>query len=384
MKCILICDEGFETIVSNDFKNKFNIQSTDISPTAIEFEIGDKIEDYQKIAEICYTFQGAIKILTNVETFEVEDNYEKLEKAVIPAIQSLEKNLNLKSETVRFDCTRKGDHRFKSTAITDVLTKNSFKTHKRDYKKSPLAIFAYVKNEKGFIGLDFSGRILCKRDYKIFLGSNTLRGTIAYNLLNYAEYDGKETIVDPFMGSGTIPVEAGLLVSHTSPFFFTKEKFLFTKLLPDIDWESWFNEIDSKRIKQINQIYGFDSLLKFLKHSQKNAKIADINKSINLSKVEVDWIDTKFDEFSIDKIITHPPLYTEHGSTTKIRKVYSELFNRGKEILTKKGKIILINSPKGTEVTESVAKIEGYELLDKQIVYEGQEKLNITTFKLKK
>lgn len=380
MKCILICDEGFETIVSADLKEKFNISSTKLDKTIVEFEIGETEADYKKVAEIAYTLQSAIKILTHVKSCNSKEKLEEIEPEVISAAKIFEQDFNLKPETIKFNCTRKGEHQFKSVNITEILSKTIFTDIKRDYKNSNFEVLCYIKDEKGYIGLDFTQRILFKRDYRIFLGSSTLRSTIAYNLLKYAKYNQKEVIIDPFMGSGTIPIEAALLASKTSPFYFSKEKFAFTKILPKIDWDSWFDEIDKRRVDDKKEIYGFDSLLKFLKHTQKNAKIANINKILNLSKVEIDWIDTKVEEKSVDKIITHPPLYTEKGSTTKIKKVYNDMFNRCSEILKKKGKIILINTPKSIEVIEEIAKKYDYKLEDKTEVFEGQEKLCLITY----
>ena len=378
---LIICDEGFEEIVSNSLIKQFeNIKIEKIETTKVYFKSGNELEDYEKLAEISYTFQSAIKVISNIETFIVEEDLEKTKENLILASKQFETNIKenkvIKFKTVKIDSIRKGNHEFKSTFLTENISKNTFKEFQRDYKKGDLNIFSYVKNQEGIIGIDISGRSLNKRDYKIFLSSNSLRATIAYNLIEFANIKKSDTILDPFMGAGTIVIEAGLYLSKKSPFFFSKEKFKFTQMI-DNDWDSWFKKIDDRFENNKKEIYGFDSLLKFLKFAQKNAKIADINKTINLSKVDVDWIDTKFEEESIDKIITHPPALTEHGSKTKIIRIFKDFLKRSNEILKPKGIIVIINTEKSIDEIEKIAKIEQYKILEKKDVYEGKQKLKI-------
>ncbi|MFT4326212.1 MAG: methyltransferase [Candidatus Woesearchaeota archaeon] len=350
---ILICDEGFEDVVVKDLKNR-KIAAKIESPTVISFEA-----DYDTCVLLAYSLQSAIKLITEVSVFEASSDLEETAKRInVPKVQG----------SVNVSCVRKGGHLYRSV---DLASQIAQKFEHTSYKKADNYVFIYVKDDKGYSGLDISARTLSKRDYKVFTGAASLRGTVAYNTLLLADATEKDVILDPFMGSGTIVLEAGLYFSKTSPFLFSKDKFAcFNKEI--------FDSYDAKRKPDQFDIYGFDSLLKFLKYTQKNAKIADINKNVHISKVSIDWLDTKMEEHSVDKIVTHPPFLTEHGSKTKIMKVYKDFFNQADFVLKKKGTITLItNEQSESYITESN---EIFKETHRRIVFEGQQELLILQY----
>ena len=121
-------------------------------------------------------------------------------------------------------------------------------------------------------------------------------------------------------------------------------------------------------------------MLKFLKNTQKNAKIADINKSLTLSKCSIDWLDTKFEDASIDKIVTNPPYLTEHGSKTKINRVFKDFFNQAKMILKENGTIVLITNYNSAEYLKTAADQNNFKCEKEWDVYEGKQEMLILKF----
>lgn len=340
---LAICDQGFEELVSKDLED-FGAKIIRIEETAVLFEANN-------LPEISYLHQGIIKLISDVKVFEVSATLdETLKNIVVPEID----------EKVKVSCVRKGSHNFKSVDVAEgVPIKN------KTYKGAKKEIFIYIKDKKGYIGFDFTGRNLAKRDYKVFTGASTLRGTVAYNLIRHAKVKKNDVILDPFMGSGTIVIEAALYFSKTSPFLFSKEKFLFEKDLEKFDEKRDFSKLE---------IYGFDYLLKFLKYAQKNAKIADVNKIINLSKVSIDWIDTKMEEGLVDKIITHPPFM----QGKKTLQTYSYLFNQAEYLLKPDGEIFLITNDNSAEYIKKYS--EKFKLEDEKEVWEGKQKMVILKY----
>jgi len=374
MKCALICDEGFEEVVARQLKS-YKIEIIEINPTCILFNA----ENHEIVAEICYTFQSAIKILTNIEQFNAVPDLEKTFRDI--KVKNLEKEIaNFKKGELKITCVRKGAHNFRSIDLASKISHNYFKDFIKTYKNHQIEVLAYIKDKKGYIGIDFTGRTLSKRDYKIFNNAGTLRGSIAYNLLLIAEAKREEVILDPFMGSGTIIIEAALAFSNLSPFYFTKEKFLFTKFL-EKDWKSWFERQDNKRNNEGINIYGYDSQLKMLKYTQKNSKIADINKQIKMTMCAIDWLDTKLEEKTIDKIITNPPYLTEHTSKTKILKIYKEIFNQSDYILKENGTITILTNDNSEESIKDSAKFYKYSCYNEMRVFEGQQEMVLLQFK---
>lgn len=67
------------------------------------------------------------------------------------------------------------------------------------------------------ISLDSSGELLHRRGYRLASGKAPLRETLAAALLLASGWDGTTPLVDPFAGSGTIPIEGALLVRRIPP-----------------------------------------------------------------------------------------------------------------------------------------------------------------------
>jgi putative N6-adenine-specific DNA methylase len=368
--CAVLCDEGLEDLVSQDLQERYAITDVKTQPTIVLFSA-----TLEECANISYTSQAAIKVLYGVSTFEVSG----LDSTV--PVSSEAKEL-IKDKTIAVQCVRKGEHLFNSVDFAREISEMHFSSHKKDFKKAEIEVLAYIKNSEGYFGVDITGRVLSKRDYKIFFGPTTLRGTIGYGLLLASKAPLEAKMLDPFMGSGTIILEAALRASNTSPFFFTKEKFLFRNVACPVakSWDEWFVKIDSKREMSKKPILGFDSLLKYLKYTQKNAKIADINKVLTVSKCDIDWLDTKLDEESIDVIITHPPAISKNSSLRNMLRLYVDFFKQSDYLLQEEGWITLLASEKTLDLMLQAAKKSGFKCTEKLPVFEGKQAFIIARF----
>ena len=67
------------------------------------------------------------------------------------------------------------------------------------------------------VSLDSSGALLHRRGYRLAVAKAPLRETLAAGLLLESGWDPASPLVDPFCGSGTIPIEAALLARRIPP-----------------------------------------------------------------------------------------------------------------------------------------------------------------------
>lgn len=67
------------------------------------------------------------------------------------------------------------------------------------------------------IFLDTTGAPLYKRGYKLEQNDATLRETLAAAIVKLARWRGREALIDPFCGSGTIAIEAAQAALHIAP-----------------------------------------------------------------------------------------------------------------------------------------------------------------------
>lgn len=75
------------------------------------------------------------------------------------------------------------------------------------------------------ISIDSSGELLHRRGYRLETAKAPLRETLAAGLIIASGWDGVSPLIDPFCGSGTIPIEAALIAGRTWPG--EKRKFAF-------------------------------------------------------------------------------------------------------------------------------------------------------------
>ncbi len=67
------------------------------------------------------------------------------------------------------------------------------------------------------VTMDTSGRGLHKRGYRRLAGAAPLKETLACAMLLLSYWKDGRTLVDPFCGSGTIPIEAAMIASNRAP-----------------------------------------------------------------------------------------------------------------------------------------------------------------------
>ncbi len=95
-------------------------------------------------------------------------------------------------------------------AVASVVKKAIYERIKST-KKALIAypLYIYVKNNLVELALDTTGKdALNKRGYRIKTSVAPLRETIASALILISGWDTKKLLIDPFCGSGTIPIEA--------------------------------------------------------------------------------------------------------------------------------------------------------------------------------
>ena len=87
--------------------------------------------------------------------------------------------------------------------------------------------------------------------------------------------------------------------------------------------------------KKAPKVFSYDKELRMFYAGKKNAKIANVDKLINLSKVDIGWLDAKFKKHSVDFIIAHPPCMSKNTNEKALKKVYDEFFYQAEYFISK-------------------------------------------------
>lgn len=201
-----------------------------------------------------------------------------------------------------------------------------------DLDKPEVLFVPYEEEGKITLGLSLAKKDLRKREYRIFTSNKSLRSTIAASALRLAGYSGKEDLLLPYENDGTLAIEAALMATNLSPYRYEGGLALQT-YWPQITLE------EEEREAQIDVVV---PTVPFLKAVQKNAKIAGVKDNIAITKAELDWLDTKYDEKSKGLIIATLPSSGKKMNEKESAKIADELAYQARYVLKKGGKISIL------------------------------------------
>ena len=161
---------------------------------------------------------------------------------------------------------------------------------------SLLPIRIQIENDEVTLSIDTTGEGLNKRGYRAHMSVAPLRETLAAGLVLLSRWRAQEDVLlDPFCGTGTLLIEAGLIACNIAPGL--KRSFISQHWKPinPIYFEKAYEEAQDSIIKNPSfRIYGSDVSYKVLTIAEKNIEIAGL-KNIFIQKRELKEIGSRFD-----------------------------------------------------------------------------------------
>ncbi|WP_026581116.1 THUMP domain-containing class I SAM-dependent RNA methyltransferase [Bacillus sp. J33] len=171
--------------------------------------------------------------------------------------------------------------------------------------------------------IDASGSGLHKRGYRAGQGEAPLKETLAAALVMLTNWTPDKPFVDPFCGSGTIPIEAALIGQNIAPGFnreFISEAWHW---IPEKVWEDARNEAeDLANYDQPLDITGADIDHRMVKISEENAFEAGLGDLIHFKQMQVRDFTTE-KEYGV--IVGNPPYGERLGEKAAVQKMYAEM-----------------------------------------------------------
>lgn len=156
------------------------------------------------------------------------------------------------------------------------------------------------------IGIDTSGESLHKRGYRRLTSRAPLTETLAAAIIMLTPWKQDRLLVDPFCGSGTIPIEAAMIGANIAPGLnrsFTAKG--WSDILPEKIWTQAAEEANDRIRRDIEMnIQGYDIDKDIVAVARKNAKLAGVEQYIHFQQRELVNLQSSR---KYGFIITNPP-----------------------------------------------------------------------------
>ena len=174
------------------------------------------------------------------------------------------------------------------------------------------------------IGLDTSGESLHKRGYRRMVSKAPIEETLAAALIKLTPWNKSRILVDPFCGSGTIPIEAAMIAANIAPGMnrtFTAQT--WTNLIPKELWDDCFEEAKEMVNTDIEtNIQGYDIDGEIIRAARDNAKRAGVDHLIHFQQRPVSELKNPK---KYGFVITNPPYGERLEEKAALPKLYHEI-----------------------------------------------------------
>ena len=203
------------------------------------------------------------------------------------------------------------------------------KFHEDSPSDLPQLIVVRLANNLCTISIDSSGALLHKRGYRLLTAKAPLRETLASGMVIASAWDAVSPILDPFCGSGTIPIEAVLLARRVPPGYARRFAFMDWPNFDSKLWNILMADAAKAILSTVPRIIASDRDAGAIRAAEANAERAGVGDSIDFSCRTVSAIDPPPGP---GWVVTNPPYGVRLSKTKDLRNLYAQL---GKTIRAK-------------------------------------------------
>ncbi len=239
-------------------------------------------------------------------------------------------------------------------AIADHFRNKFKKRPSVDTENPDIKFNLFLNRNEAVIYLDFSGKSLHIREYRVQAGKATLKENVAAAILLRAGWQelsaSRCPFIDPMCGTGTFSIEAALIACNIAPGL-TRKWFGFNKWdqhQPKI-WEKLVKEAEEQKetgIKNIPHIFGYDNDKWAVNAAFENIEKAGLKGLIHIEKKELEDIEPPSKKYKPGLIVMNPPYGHRLGADENLTALYENM-----------GKVLFNNFP-GWHVSVLTGSVE--------------------------
>lgn len=188
-----------------------------------------------------------------------------------------------------------------------------------------LVVVRLVK-DRVTVSVDTSGQLLHRRGYRLATAKAPLRETLAAAMLLASGWDTTAPLLDPFCGSGTIPIEAAQIAARIPPGLHRRFAFMDA---PDFDaplWQSLVEKYSPLLVSppEVPLIFASDRDDGAVRSAAANAERAGVAAWIDFSTRAVSSVEPPA---APGWVVTNPPYGLRLSENQDLRNLYAQLGN---------------------------------------------------------
>ena len=323
LKFVATSTTGLESVVFNELvRLGYSPHNSDtmVGRTFFEGEFIDLIKTNLWL-------RTAGKILIVLSEFDVKDNFD----VIFEATRSIEwenwatkdSRFYVEARTVRSTITSEPAlQKTVKKAIVDRLTK-MWNVNELSETGSVFPIEISLLKDKAVITLDTTGRGLHRRGYHTMNVAAPLRETLASALVQLSVWKPGRPLLDPFCGSGTIPIEAAMLGRNIAPGLNRSFISQGWSVIPQNLWEEAKEEARSAILPPLEEkIHGSDINEVSLKCARQHAVAAGVDEDVVFFNRDFQKLE---DDREYGCVVCNPPYGERIGSDKELNKLYESM-----------------------------------------------------------
>lgn len=286
---------------------------------------------YEDCYRLNYCLRTASKVLYEVASFKADtpdELYTELKKIgwedIIPSKGYISIGGFVRNDHIK-------DHRFAfmktKDAIVDRLQEKTGARPDSGPRHDKTVLFLRWHKQEVTISIDTSGETLTRHGYRKMPGKAPMMEPLAAAALLATSWDRTGPLVNPMCGSGTLAIEAALMVQNTYPGYFRENYgFMHTRLYTSESWQKIKQQLDQGRLtgkSSFPPIIASDHDEKVLQAAKINAKEAGVDHLIDFQLT--DFRKTKLPSTDNGIIILNPEYGERLGQEAGLRETYKAI-----------------------------------------------------------
>lgn len=328
-ECIAPCHFGLEAVLKREII-ELGYEITSVEDGRVTF-----IGDAEAVCRANVFLRTAERILIKVGKFHAETFDELFEGTkALPWEEYLPQNAKFwvaKAASVKSKL-------FSPSDIQSIMKKAMVERMRKVYRVNwfpedgdafPIRVFLH--KDEVTVSLDTTGESLHKRGYRKLTAKAPIAENLAAALIMLTPWNKTRILVDPFCGSGTIPIEAAMMAANMAPGM--NRSFLAESWTHIISRKEWYACMDEAAelvdFSQMPDIQGYDIDDEMVRIARENAKLAGVEQYIHFQRRGIEALSHPK---KYGFIITNPPYGERLEDKNTIASIYRTLGERCRQL----------------------------------------------------